>query len=112
MECNSLFQVDAGICRVATTLESEEKETIMSKRLTLKRLLALSVCSVALTTPAHSADKVHRLKLAETWPSNFPIFGDATKNMAKLAEEMSNGRLKITIDRRTSINPRLESSIW
>ena len=70
----------------------------MSKRLTIKRLIAMTVCGVALTAPAHSADKVHRLKLAETWPSNFPIFGDATKNMAKLADEMSNGRLKITID--------------
>ncbi len=72
----------------------------MSKRLTLKRLLALSVCGVALANPAYSDDKVYRLKLAETWPSNFPIFGDATKNMAKLADEMSNGRLKITIDSR------------
>lgn len=45
-----------------------------------------------------AAEDVYRLKLAETWPPNFPIFGDATKNMAKLAEEMSNGRLLITID--------------
>jgi len=36
--------------------------------------------------------------MAETWPSNFPVFGDATKNMAKMAEAMSDGRLKITID--------------
>ncbi|GAB3488005.1 TRAP transporter substrate-binding protein [Marinomonas epiphytica] len=36
--------------------------------------------------------------MAETWSSNFPIFGDAPRNMARIAEEMSNGRLKITID--------------
>ncbi|KGY11745.1 ABC transporter substrate-binding protein [Vibrio tubiashii] len=47
---------------------------------------------------AQSADKVYRLKLAETWGPNTPILGDATKNMAKLAEEMSNGRLQIRID--------------
>ncbi|UTZ41591.1 TRAP transporter substrate-binding protein [Vibrio campbellii] len=50
-------------------------------------------------TSANAADdKVYRLKLAETWGPNFPIFGDATKNMAKMAEEMSNGRLQIRID--------------
>ncbi len=41
---------------------------------------------------------IYTLKLAETWPSNFPIFGDATKNFKHLAETMSNGRLKIRID--------------
>jgi TRAP-type mannitol/chloroaromatic compound transport system substrate-binding protein len=40
----------------------------------------------------------YTLKLAETWPSNFPIFGDATKKFKQLAEAMSNGRLKIRID--------------
>lgn len=43
-------------------------------------------------------NKTYTLKLAESWPSNFPIFGDATKKFKKLAEEMSNGRLKIRID--------------
>lgn len=38
------------------------------------------------------------LKLAETWGPNFPIFGDTTKNLATLVDQMSNGRLKITID--------------
>ncbi len=43
-------------------------------------------------------DKVYRWRLAETWGPNFPIFGDTTKNMAKMVEEMSNGRLLIRID--------------
>ncbi|TNC80908.1 MAG: ABC transporter substrate-binding protein [Oleiphilus sp.] len=44
------------------------------------------------------ADKTYRLRLAETWGPNFPIFGDTTKNLAAMVEKMSNGRLKITID--------------
>ncbi len=44
------------------------------------------------------AAKTYTLRLAETWPPNFPIFGDATKKLAKLVDEMSNGRLKIKID--------------
>jgi TRAP-type mannitol/chloroaromatic compound transport system substrate-binding protein len=42
--------------------------------------------------------KKYRWKLAETWGPNFPIFGDASKNMARLVNEMSNGRLTIRID--------------
>ena len=63
-----------------------------------KKIAVAIICAAALINPAIAAEKVYRLKLAETWPSNFPIFGDATKNMAKMAEKMSNGRLKITID--------------
>ncbi len=49
--------------------------------------------------PVQQQDKkTYTLKLAETWPSNFPIFGDTTKKFKKLAEAMSNGRLKIRID--------------
>ncbi|WP_076586046.1 TRAP transporter substrate-binding protein [Vibrio ostreicida] len=47
---------------------------------------------------ASAADKVYRLTLAETWGANTPILGDASRNMAKLAESMSDGRLKIRID--------------
>jgi TRAP-type mannitol/chloroaromatic compound transport system substrate-binding protein len=43
-------------------------------------------------------EKTYTLRLAETWPPNFPIFGDTTKHLAKMVDEMSNGRLKITID--------------
>ncbi|WP_100752547.1 TRAP transporter substrate-binding protein [Vibrio salilacus] len=56
--------------------------------------LSLAVSSFATL----AADKIYRLKLAETWGPNTPILGDASKNMARLAEEMSNGRLVIRID--------------
>ena len=62
-----------------------------------KALMAAAICVTAFSGSAH-AEKVYRLKLAETWPSNFPIFGEASRNMADMAHKMSNGRLKITID--------------
>lgn len=62
----------------------------------LTLLTALSVGLVS--NSAIAQEKVYRLKLAETWGPNTPILGDASKNMAKLAEEMSNGRLQIRID--------------
>ena len=57
-----------------------------------------AACLAQVATGATAADKVYRLKLAETWGPNFPVFGDATKNMAAMAEKMSNGRLQIKID--------------
>ncbi len=63
-----------------------------------RKMIMAAACVVALINPAVAADKVYRLKLAETWPPNFPIFGDSTKNLAKTVKAMSNGRLIITID--------------
>jgi len=63
-----------------------------------KLALVASAAVLVISGSASAADMVYRLKLAETWPANFPIFGDATKNMAAMAERMSNGRLKITVD--------------
>ncbi|PVZ71512.1 TRAP transporter substrate-binding protein [Pelagibaculum spongiae] len=69
----------------------------MSKSGFVTRTLAIATLLMVASTPIQAA-KVYRLKLAETWPSNFPVFGDAVRNMAKMAEEMSDGRLKIRID--------------
>ncbi|MDF2182083.1 TRAP transporter substrate-binding protein [Neptuniibacter sp. CAU 1671] len=63
-----------------------------------QKLAAVAACAAVLASPLAMAEKVYRLKLAETWPTNFPVFGDAPKNMAAMAEKMSNGRLQITID--------------
>jgi TRAP-type mannitol/chloroaromatic compound transport system substrate-binding protein len=70
----------------------------MFKMTYTKTLVTAAACTAVLAMPAMADDKVYKLKLAETWPTNFPIFGDATKNMANLANKMSNGRLQITID--------------
>ncbi|MGY5451499.1 TRAP transporter substrate-binding protein [Agarivorans sp. MS3-6] len=68
----------------------------MLKSLCSKTLLASAI--IAFSSAAVSAEKVYKLKLAETWGPNFPVFGDAVKNMVKMADEMSNGRLKIRVD--------------
>ncbi len=68
------------------------------KRVMTTSMVALTACFALLSTSAVADEKVYRLKLAETWGPNFPIFGDTTKNMAAMAEKMSNGRLQIRID--------------
>ncbi|MFV1873883.1 MAG: TRAP transporter substrate-binding protein [Oleiphilus sp.] len=62
-------------------------------------VVVLSACSQQEETSSQSAStKTYRLKLAETWGPNFPIFGDASKDMAAMVEKMSGGRLTIQID--------------
>lgn len=69
------------------------------KSLKITTLVAAAAVTIsAISLPAFAADRVYKLKMAETWSANFPIFGDAPRNMARMADEMSNGRLKITID--------------
>lgn len=49
-------------------------------------------------TSSFSAGKVYKLKMATTWgPTAAPLI-DSAKNMALIAEEMSNGQLKIRVD--------------
>ncbi|OOY47393.1 ABC transporter substrate-binding protein, partial [Solemya velum gill symbiont] len=60
--------------------------------------MILGCLLLAVSLPLVAAEKVYRLKLAETWPPNYPILGDTTKNLAAIVEKMSNGRLIIRID--------------
>ena len=66
----------------------------------IRSVLSAAVLAVATTFACTSAlaQETYTLRLAETWGPNFPIFGDTTKRMAELAEEMSGGRLRIRID--------------
>ncbi len=68
----------------------------MLKTMCKNALLAGSLALIA--SSSFAADKVYKLTLAESWPTNFPVFGDAVKNMAEMAKEMSDGRLEIRID--------------
>lgn len=61
---------------------------------------AISVLMIAsLSASLNASDKkVYTWKLAQTWGSGFPIFGDSVKNMAQRVKKMSDGRLIIKID--------------
>ena len=63
-----------------------------------KTLLLTAIATLTLSTSALAADKPIKWSLAETWPSNLPIYSDATRDFAKRVEELSNGRLLISVD--------------
>jgi TRAP-type mannitol/chloroaromatic compound transport system substrate-binding protein len=75
-----------------------------SKRFVLGALFCLlwgaTMSAVALERDFVDGRAVYRLQLAETWPPDFPIFGDAVERMVEMSERMSGGRLEIEIHAR------------
>ncbi|MCD6188507.1 MAG: ABC transporter substrate-binding protein, partial [Desulfuromusa sp.] len=67
-------------------------------RMTVCLLAVCSLLMVGTFAPQAEAAAKYRWKLAMTWPTNFPIFGDAVIKMADMVKEMSNGEMEIRID--------------
>jgi len=54
--------------------------------------------SAAFAAPnIHAAPKTYKWKMVTTWPPHFPALGEGADLLAKWIEEMSEGRLKITV---------------
>ena len=77
--------------------------SLLTGLVTLALMALLSACnpqqevaegSTAAAPPAQTFEWT----LAETWPPNFPIFGDTTQRFAEQVALMSNGRLTIRVD--------------
>jgi len=65
---------------------------------TIAKLGVTSVLLIAMSMSLQAKEKVYKLKLATTWGKTTRPLIDTTMNMVNLAEEMSNGRLKIRVD--------------
>jgi len=63
----------------------------------IKLLIATAILA-GLSTVSFAKEKVYKLKLATTWGPTLSPFIDTPKKMAKMVEEMSNGRLIIRVD--------------
>jgi TRAP-type mannitol/chloroaromatic compound transport system substrate-binding protein len=64
--------------------------------------LGLTACGEQQQAPQAEVKKVEKetivWKLAQTWGTGFPIFGDAVIKMADMVKAMSNGEMEIRID--------------
>ena len=60
-----------------------------------KILVIAVLLSLGVVSPVFSQN--FQWRLAETWPKDFPLFGDAVKKMVAHVDQLSNGRLKIEI---------------
>ena len=68
----------------------------MKKMIT--KVAITSALLMAMSVSMQAKEKVYKLKLATTWGKTTVPLIDTTYEMVKLAEEMSNGRLKIRVD--------------
>jgi len=65
----------------------------------MKSLITIFLFFFSLTGFYQTASaQTYEWRIAQTWSKDFPIFGDAVKNMASMAKQLSNGRLVIKID--------------
>ncbi len=68
----------------------------------LVAFMGLTACSEQQQAPQAEAKKEEKQvivwKLAQTWGTGFPIFGDAVIKMADMVKAMSNGEMEIRID--------------
>ena len=75
---------------------------LLTSLVMLVSLLALSACGKEQQAAAPEESKVEKQtiswKLAQTWGTGFPIFGDAVIKMADMVKSMSGGELEIRID--------------
>ena len=83
----------------------KQKKNAMKLRaglVALVAVLALSACGEKQQAAAPAESEVEKevivWKLAQTWGTGFPIFGDAVINMADMVKAMSDGELEIRID--------------
>jgi TRAP-type mannitol/chloroaromatic compound transport system substrate-binding protein len=64
----------------------------------MKFILKTALVASLLFTTSFAKDKVYKLKLATTWGPTLSPLIDSAKNMAEMANKMSNGRLVIKVD--------------
>ena len=73
-------------------------KTIRFQMISAVLMATLLLFSAATVFAADAPKKVYKWRLAMTWPTNFPILGDAVNKMANDVKRMSSGELVIRID--------------
>jgi len=59
-----------------------------------KYIISFIFIAIFSLSPAHAQQRV-KWEIAETWPKDFPIFGDSVKTMIRYVDELSDGQFKI-----------------
>jgi len=59
--------------------------------------LKKEIADLKAVAPAAKEEKKYKWKMVTTWPPHFPMLGEGADNLAKWVNEMSNGRLEITV---------------
>lgn len=64
----------------------------------MRSIIYLTIIAIFIlgSAPANAAGKVYKWRIADSWPKDFPLYGDAVLKMIKHAKTLSRGRLIIT----------------
>jgi TRAP-type mannitol/chloroaromatic compound transport system substrate-binding protein len=84
----------------------------MNRREFLKKALltgGVVGATTSLTAPAVHARKRYRWRMVTTWPPHFPVLGEGAEMLARLVEEMSEGRMRIRVYGGGELVPPLEA---
>ena len=67
----------------------------------MKKIIRIACLAFFLLSTSNVySQTIYEWKIAETWPKDFPLFGDAVKKFIDNVAVLSNGRLKITSEAR------------
>ena len=73
----------------------------MKRRHFIKKLgvgaAAIGAGIASKSVPAFAKEKTYKWKMVTTWPPHFPVLGEGADYFAKWVNEMSGGRLQITV---------------
>lgn len=61
----------------------------------MKNIINSLILIIIFAFSNHLQAKTYTWKLAESWPKDFPFYGEAVKNFVHITHKLSNGRLKI-----------------
>jgi len=75
-----------------------KKGVCMNMLFKATKFVVAAALLAGLSTASMAKERVYKWKLATTWGPTLSPFIDAPTNMAKMVEEMSNGRLVIEVD--------------
>jgi len=67
----------------------------------MQKIIITILLSIFIVSPSLAqSNKVYKWKIAETWPKDFPIFGDAVKRFIENVDALSAGRMQIVSEAR------------
>jgi len=89
-----------------------DEKKVIKRRDFLKKAGATAVvaASTAFSVPnVHAKPSVFKWKMVTTWPPHFPVMGESADMIAKWINEMSEGRLQITVYGGGELVPALQA---
>lgn len=89
---------------------NKNKRRYFLKKAVVTTAAAAAGAALIFGTPAvHAGEKTYNWKMVTAWPPHSPLLGEGADMIARLIEEMSNGRLKVQVYGGGELVPALQA---